>query len=243
MAGRRRVFSRRRPPESKRRDDAMPWRRALADPFHRQGTFCPPSAQRPQGQESRRTRPDRYAVQPNVAVKQFTAYDPVAKWTIGKVATSAPTQSATSLLITEAPFEVRGIQVDGGASSDPSLSRMPSARPGTLHSTAQTARPQRLRRARPIDMAIRVLRHLRPVLRHLRPASPRQSAPAEPGQALDHLGELGQKLATALSLSILLLVGSRMSVKRNCTKSGVKPVAASTPTQSLLAALHSRLAP
>jgi putative transposase len=57
-------------------------------------------------------------VRPNVAVKHFTAYDPIAKWTIGKVATSASAQSAKSLLdklITEAPFEIRGIQVDGGS--------------------------------------------------------------------------------------------------------------------------------
>jgi putative transposase len=57
-------------------------------------------------------------VRPNVAVKHFTAYDPVAKWTIGKAATSASAQSAKSLLdklITEAPFEVSGIKVDGGS--------------------------------------------------------------------------------------------------------------------------------
>jgi len=57
-------------------------------------------------------------VRPDIAVKHFTAYDPVAKWTIGKVARSASAQAAKSLLeklITEAPFEVKGIQVDGGS--------------------------------------------------------------------------------------------------------------------------------
>ena len=54
----------------------------------------------------------------DAAIKHFTAYDPVAKWTIGRVAKSASAASATALLdklIAEAPFRVRGIQVDGGS--------------------------------------------------------------------------------------------------------------------------------
>jgi len=57
-------------------------------------------------------------VRPDAAIKHFTAYDPVAKWTIGRVATRASAASATALLdqlIAEAPFRVRGIQVDGGS--------------------------------------------------------------------------------------------------------------------------------
>ncbi|HET6375580.1 MAG TPA: integrase core domain-containing protein [Methylocella sp.] len=57
-------------------------------------------------------------VSPDRAVKHFTAYDPVAKWTIGRVCTQASASSAKSLLdklLTEAPFPVRGIQVDGGS--------------------------------------------------------------------------------------------------------------------------------
>jgi putative transposase len=57
-------------------------------------------------------------VRPGVAVKHFTAYDPVAKWTVGRVAGKASAVSAAALLdklIAEAPFPIRGIQVDGGS--------------------------------------------------------------------------------------------------------------------------------
>jgi transposase InsO family protein len=57
-------------------------------------------------------------VQPGKAIKHFTAYDPVARWTVGRVATSASAQAATALLdklCAEAPFPVAGIQVDGGS--------------------------------------------------------------------------------------------------------------------------------
>lgn len=57
-------------------------------------------------------------VRPDQAIKHFTAYDPVAKWTIGHVATEATAGAAKILLdklIGSAPFTVRGIQVDGGS--------------------------------------------------------------------------------------------------------------------------------
>jgi len=57
-------------------------------------------------------------VRPDKAIKHFTAYDPVAKWTFGHVATNASAQAASALLdklILQAPFKVRGIQVDGGS--------------------------------------------------------------------------------------------------------------------------------
>lgn len=57
-------------------------------------------------------------VAPNKAVKHFTAYDPVAKWTVGLVAGRATAACATALLdklMAEAPFPIRGIQVDGGS--------------------------------------------------------------------------------------------------------------------------------
>jgi putative transposase len=57
-------------------------------------------------------------VRPDRAIKHFTAYDPVAKWTIGHVA-SAPSASAAKALLDKllmsAPFKVSGIQVDGGS--------------------------------------------------------------------------------------------------------------------------------
>jgi len=52
------------------------------------------------------------------AIKHFTAYDPVAKWTIGHVASAASASAARTLLdklIASAPFKVRGVQVDGGS--------------------------------------------------------------------------------------------------------------------------------
>jgi putative transposase len=57
-------------------------------------------------------------VRPDRAIKHFTAYDPVAKWTFGHVATTASALSAKALLdklIKEAPFPVTGVQVDGGS--------------------------------------------------------------------------------------------------------------------------------
>ena len=55
---------------------------------------------------------------PDKAIKHFTAYDPVAKWTIGHVATEASANAAKALLaklIAAAPFPVQGVQVDGGS--------------------------------------------------------------------------------------------------------------------------------
>jgi transposase InsO family protein len=57
-------------------------------------------------------------VRPDRPIKHFTAYDPVAKWTFGKVASTASARSAAALLdklIAEAPFKIKAIQVDGGA--------------------------------------------------------------------------------------------------------------------------------
>lgn len=57
-------------------------------------------------------------VRPDKAVKHFTAYDPVAKWTVGAVASRASAQCASMLidkLIAEAPFPIQAIQVDGGS--------------------------------------------------------------------------------------------------------------------------------
>lgn len=55
---------------------------------------------------------------PDKAIKHFTAYDPVAKWTTGHVATRATATTAAVLLdklIADAPFKIEGIQVDGGS--------------------------------------------------------------------------------------------------------------------------------
>ena len=55
---------------------------------------------------------------PGKAIKHFTAYDPVAKWTVAGVAGRATASLAAAFLdkvIAEMPFEVTGIQVDGGS--------------------------------------------------------------------------------------------------------------------------------
>lgn len=57
-------------------------------------------------------------IRPDKAIKHFTAYDPIAKWTVGRVSSEASATSAKSMLdklLIEAPFPIRGIQVDGGS--------------------------------------------------------------------------------------------------------------------------------
>jgi transposase InsO family protein len=55
---------------------------------------------------------------PTKAIKHFTAYDPIAKWTVGKAFNRATAQAAASFLdkiIADMPFPVKAIQVDGGS--------------------------------------------------------------------------------------------------------------------------------
>jgi putative transposase len=55
---------------------------------------------------------------PEKAVKHFTAYDPVAKWTLGRAYNRATARSAALFLdkiIADMPFPVKAIQVDGGS--------------------------------------------------------------------------------------------------------------------------------
>lgn len=55
---------------------------------------------------------------PTKAIKHFTAYDPIAKWTVGKAFNRATAQAAASFLdklAAEMPFPVKAIQVDGGS--------------------------------------------------------------------------------------------------------------------------------
>jgi transposase InsO family protein len=57
-------------------------------------------------------------VAPEKAIKHFTAYDPVAKWTVGKAFNRATAASAAIFLdklTAEMPFPVNAIQVDGGS--------------------------------------------------------------------------------------------------------------------------------
>ena len=55
---------------------------------------------------------------PNKAIKHFTAYCPVARWTVGQAFGRATARTAAAFLdklIAEAPFTVKAIQVDGGS--------------------------------------------------------------------------------------------------------------------------------
>ena len=55
---------------------------------------------------------------PTKAIKHFTAYDPIAKWTVGKAYNRATAQAAASFLdkiLADMPFPVKAIQVDGGS--------------------------------------------------------------------------------------------------------------------------------
>lgn len=57
-------------------------------------------------------------VAPGKAIKHFTAYCPVAKWTVGKAANRATAKAASLFLdkvIAEMPFSIDAIQVDGGS--------------------------------------------------------------------------------------------------------------------------------
>ena len=57
-------------------------------------------------------------IAPDKAIKHFTAYDPVAKWTVGKAFNRATAASAASFLdklVADMPFKVEAIQVDGGS--------------------------------------------------------------------------------------------------------------------------------
>jgi DNA-binding XRE family transcriptional regulator len=57
-------------------------------------------------------------IAPEKPIKHFTAYDPVAKWTVAAVAGRATANRAAAFLdklLAEMPFKVSGIQVDGGS--------------------------------------------------------------------------------------------------------------------------------
>lgn len=57
-------------------------------------------------------------IAPGKAIKHFTAYDPVAKWTVAKASNRATARAASLFLdkvLAEMPFPVKAIQVDGGS--------------------------------------------------------------------------------------------------------------------------------
>jgi putative transposase len=109
---------------------------------------------------------------PGRAVKHFTAYDPVAKWTLGLVAGRATAHCATALLdklVAEVPSRSKASRSTADRSSEPPSKRRQPVRPPT-----QAAPAQRPCRARPGIMAIRVLRRLRPAQAPRSPPDPRR---------------------------------------------------------------------
>ena len=57
-------------------------------------------------------------VAPGCTIKHFTAYDPVARWTVASVASRATANLTTAFLdklLAQAPFKISAIQVDGGS--------------------------------------------------------------------------------------------------------------------------------
>jgi hypothetical protein len=55
---------------------------------------------------------------PTKPIKHFTAYDPIAKWTVGKAFNRATAKAAAAFLdkiLADMPFPVKAIQVDGGS--------------------------------------------------------------------------------------------------------------------------------
>lgn len=57
-------------------------------------------------------------VGPESHIKHFTAYDPVARWTVGKAfrrATAAAAKDFLAKVLADMPFKVEAIQVDGGS--------------------------------------------------------------------------------------------------------------------------------
>ena len=74
---------------------------------------------------------------PTKAIKHFTAYDPIAKWTVGKAFNRATAQAAAAFLdkvLADMPFPVKAIQVDGGSEFMAEFG--PPARPRASRSTS-----------------------------------------------------------------------------------------------------------
>jgi hypothetical protein len=84
--------------------DGAPPRAGTTRPFRLPTALRPPPVDEAQGPTPRRPRAVDLPfvnVRPEKAIKRFTPYDPVAKWTLERVA--------------ETPFPIRGVQVDGGS--------------------------------------------------------------------------------------------------------------------------------
>jgi hypothetical protein len=92
-------------------------------PLDGQASLRPPLAARSRRDRARRLlQLDTVFVNltPTKAIKHFAAYDPIAKWTVGKAFNRASAQAAAAFLdkiVADMPFPVKAIQVDGGLPS------------------------------------------------------------------------------------------------------------------------------
>ncbi|MER9839336.1 hypothetical protein NKJ28_31065 [Mesorhizobium sp. M0145] len=97
---------------------------------------------------------------PGKAIKHFTAYHPVAKWTVAGIAGRATADLAARFLdkvLRQMPFKVTGIQVDGGSEFIASFEQACRPTSSTSSCAAKAAPAQRSRRTLQRSMAIRVL--------------------------------------------------------------------------------------
>jgi hypothetical protein len=111
---------------------------------------------------------------PGRHVKHFTAYDPVAKWTAAQAFERATATSAALFpdkLLSDMPFKVKGIQVDGGSELsrwNRAFGARPSSRPpaSSARSSSTCCRPKAPRSTEPSsDATARHAEGVRPARR------------------------------------------------------------------------------
>jgi putative transposase len=92
---------------------------SLRPPLDGLAPLRPAPAERSRRERALRPGPARHRLRqshPTKAIKHFTAYDPIAKWTVAKAFNRAAAQAAASFLdrvTADRPFPVKAIQVDG----------------------------------------------------------------------------------------------------------------------------------
>ena len=133
------------------------------------------------GQRARRPRPARHRLRqsrrPTKAIKHFTAYDPIAKWTVGKAfnrATASPAAIFLDKIVADMPFPGEGHpgrrrqRVHGRVRGRLRGQGRRALRPARREVAANERRGRTLQRR----LAIRVLRHLRPARRSVEALNP-----------------------------------------------------------------------
>jgi hypothetical protein len=115
-------------------------------------------------------------IRPGEAIRPITACDPVTNGP-PHVARYLKTSGAKALLdkiVETAPFKISGIQADGGSEFKSVFEEEAKGAASNSSSCPPKARPQWLRRTRPIDLEVRILRRLRPAAHNRKTASLRR---------------------------------------------------------------------